>query len=645
MIRLPRLAMSTTAALLVSVVAGLLASPAAAGDTSAEQALAARYAPVVRLVVYRGDCEAGESFVPIDVDLLFGNPTVALRGPWGGGDLVTVGPTAKELGRGLFEYHLDFPGNALSPGCSYVNWQRQLVAGHQATVYAHVATDSGFPDKLALQYWFFYVFNDWNNLHEGDWEMIQLDFDASTPEQALERKPIQVGYSQHEGAERAAWGAEKLELVDGTHPVVHPATGSHANFYDEALYLGASGSEGVGCDDTRGPTFDVIPIVKTIPSGPALARAEFPWIAFEGRWGELRPAFFNGPTGPNLKEQWTEPIRWSESWRPRSYTVPTGSAFGPTATGFFCGAIGGGSAALVRFVHHPQAFALVLAALALLVIVGIAHATWRPTAPLRLACRRTWGQILSASGRMYTNHFFLFVGIGVVLIPVSLIVALVQALLLHATSIFGVQTFGQNNGIVALVGLAAGIAVTLLGLGLVESVTARALVEIDAGRSINPLRAYRLALGSVPAMFGALLVAALVVAVLASSIYAIPIAIWVAGRWALLAPAIELERASAWGGLRRSAHLVRGRWLKVASLIVAGGALVLLVGPLVGVLLIIGTGAPFWLVNLIAGVVYAVTMPLVALTTAYAYFDARVGDELAPSTETATLPAQIDLSL
>ena len=33
-----------------------------------------------------------------------------------------------------------------------------------------------------------------------------------------------------------------------------------------------------------------------------------PWIAFEGRWGELQPAFFNGPTGPNLKTQWTHPI-------------------------------------------------------------------------------------------------------------------------------------------------------------------------------------------------------------------------------------------------------------------------------------------------------------------------------------------------
>ena len=40
------------------------------------------------------------------------------------------------------------------------------------------------PGRLALQYWLFYAFNDWNNLHEGDWEMIQLDFDAATAHQA-----------------------------------------------------------------------------------------------------------------------------------------------------------------------------------------------------------------------------------------------------------------------------------------------------------------------------------------------------------------------------------------------------------------------------------------------------------------------------
>ena len=95
-------------------------------------------------------------------------------------DLVKIGPTARDLTGGLYDYHLDFPGDALSPGCGYEQWARRISEGHEPTVYAHVATDPRHPGRLALQYWLFYVYNDWNNLHEGDWEMIQLDFDAAT---------------------------------------------------------------------------------------------------------------------------------------------------------------------------------------------------------------------------------------------------------------------------------------------------------------------------------------------------------------------------------------------------------------------------------------------------------------------------------
>ena len=630
--------------LLLALFAGgaLLVPTVAPASTADETALAEKYAPVVRLVAHNG-CEPGDPYKPIDVNLLFGDPTVALRGPWGR-DLVKIGPTADDLAKGLFDYHLDFPGSALDPGCDYLRWERRLTAGHLPAVYAHVASEQGHPGKLSLQYWLYYVFNDWNNLHEGDWEMVQLVFDASSPAQALHRSPVEVGYSQHEGAEGAAWGDDKLERVDGTHPVVHPAAGSHANFYGEALYLGSSAEQGVGCDDTSGPTFDVRPVVRTISSDESRARKEFPWIAFEGRWGELQPAFFNGPTGPNLKTQWTEPIRWSEGWRDRSYTVPGGSAFGPGATGFFCSGIAGGSRALVQLVDRPLEFSLVLAALVLLVVLGLSRATWRPSAPLRLAHRRAWGQILAASARMYLERIVLFVGIGLLLLPISLLITALQALILGATSVLGVQTGGEHDGLAAFFVLAVGTALALLGLGFVQAATARALVEIDAGRPIGPLSSYRLALDSVAPLFGALVVAALVVSLLASSIFLIPIAVWLAGRWALIVPAIELEGASALGALRRSGRLVRRRWLKVASLIVLGGALALVVGPLVGVLLILATDTPFWLVNVIAGVVYAVTMPFVAVTTAYVYFDARIRDELAAELDPDQLPAEIELS-
>jgi hypothetical protein len=102
------------------VVPFAFASTAAAASTD-EAALAARFAPVVRLVDQPQSCGPGAPYVPIDVNLLFDEPTVALRGPWGPNDLVKVAPSADDLAGGLYDYHLDFPGNALDPGCTYLD--------------------------------------------------------------------------------------------------------------------------------------------------------------------------------------------------------------------------------------------------------------------------------------------------------------------------------------------------------------------------------------------------------------------------------------------------------------------------------------------------------------------------------------------
>ena len=149
-----------------------------------------------------------------------------------------------------------------------------MTAGTEPTVYAHVATEPAYPDRLSLQYWLYYAFNDWNNLHEGDWEMIQLVFPAGSAEEALEAEPLEVGYSQHEGAERAEWGDDKLEIVDGTHPVVYPAAGSHANFYEDALFLGRSAEQGVGCDGTTGPSVTLRLDVGRSPARPPPRRPQ-----------------------------------------------------------------------------------------------------------------------------------------------------------------------------------------------------------------------------------------------------------------------------------------------------------------------------------------------------------------------------------
>jgi hypothetical protein len=454
-----------------------------------------------------------------------------------------------------------------------------------------------------------------------------------------------VGYSQHEGAERAPWGDEKLQLVDGTHPVVHPAAGSHANFYGEALYLGSSGSEGVGCDDTRGPTFDVNPVVQTIPSDPAAALRAFPWIGYGGRWGELQRAFFNGPTGPNLKSQWTEPIAWSQdAWRDSSIAVPGGGAVGTGATDFFCAAVAKGSNALRRSADNPLPALLILVALIALIAFALTRTTWRPAAPFRLAHRRAWGQILSAALSMYGRRLWLFLGIGILVLPISVIVTLLQAGLLHASSVLGVETQAERGGLLVWAVLTIGSALTLVGLGFVMAATARALAELDAGRTISPLRAYRLAIDAVRPLLGALLIAAFVVSVCLTTVVLLPIAIWLAVRWALLAPAVELEQRSAIAALRRSGRLVSRGWLKVASLIVVGAALAILAGPFLGALLILVTNVPLVWLNVISGLVYAVAMPFVALATVYVYFDMRVRDELVREHGPEQLPAEIEFS-
>ncbi len=625
------------------VVLLLLAPGTASADQADDVALAARFAPVVRLADQPERCGPGTPYVPTNVNLLLGNPTVALRGPWSGDDLIKVAPVATDLTARRVDYHLDFPGDALNPGCDYLKWSRRVNAGHRPAVYAHVVGDPAYPGRLALQYWMFYVYNDWNNLHEGDWEMIQLNFDAASAAQALHETPVQVGYSQHTGGERADWGDDKLEIVGGTHPVVYPASGSHAGFFDQALYLGASGSQGVGCDDTRDAGHVVHPAVVTIPGDRAAAVGAFPWIAFKGRWGELQPAFFNGPQGPNLKTQWTKPIQWSQEWRDRSYAVPTAGALGTRATDFFCGTVERGSVLLWHLVDDPfPTVAAFLAALAVAAIL-LSRATWRPVEPLRLARRRTWGQVITSAGRMYMSRWRLFLGIGVLFLPISLLITVLQAGVLGASSIAGIEDEGRAAGAFALVVVAIGTALTVLGLTLVQAATAHALLEIDEGREVGPLRAYRMAAVHTAGLLGAIVIAVAAVTLLTTFILLLPVAIWLAVRWALIAPTVAIEGRGTVSALARSYRLVRGKWLKVASLTIASGALVVVAGPLIGTGLILATDLPLSLLNVVAGVVYMVTMPFVALTTAYAYLDARVADELRPAAAPGHPPAEIEL--
>jgi hypothetical protein len=640
------------------VVAGLLASvglvlgspaPALAAEPGSsgpgsERTLADRFAPVVELVHQDEPCGPGEPFQPSDVGLVLGDRSVALRAPWGDDEVVKVGPTATDLADGLYGYHLDFPGDALEPGCDYERWVRGRQTPSPATAYAHVATEDGHDDRLAVQYWFFYPYNDYTNKHEGDWEMVQLVFAAADATEALQQEPIEVGFSQHEGVEVSRWDDPKLEVVDGTHLVVHPAAGSHANFFQEALYLGTSAEQGFGCDDTRGPVDQVRPAVEVIPTDPAAARAAFPWIAFQGRWGQREEAFYNGPTGPNTKESWTQPISYlDDKGRAVSYAVPAAGALGTDATDFFCGAVSRGSEVVRKLVQNPWRLLLILALVTLVVTYLLGRTSWSPVFPLRIARRRSVGQVLRAAARIYASRWWLFISIGMLTVPVSLLVAVLQAALLGDADVLGVAGGGEAGGARAVV--AAVVSFLLLGTAIVVvlAATTSALDQVDRGAPVGVGRAYRAALGRWRTLLGAFLLASVLVGLLSLTVVLSPLAVVLVVLFALFVPVVAFEGSGAVRSLRRSAALVRHQVLKTMALLATALMLAAAVGPLLGAVLILVTGAPFPVANVVAGVTYAALMPYVGLTMAYLYFDARVRTELpddrAPAREAA--PAEI----
>jgi hypothetical protein len=620
---------------LVAVLAVAVGLPLEARAATADTALAQRYAPLVRLVRQDVSCHHGEPYQPTDVNLVLGNPDVALRGPWDRSNIIKVAPTATDLAGGLFGYHLDFPGHAVAPGCVYDEWSHRLNKGSPARTYARVVTDPAYPKQIALQYWFFYVFNDFNDKHEGDWEMIQLNFDVPTAHRALGTKPALVGFSQHEGAESAHWGDPKLQILDGTHPVVYAALGSHANYYTSALHLGRSAAQGVGCDDTAAPSRELRPEVSVVPTPRAAYVRAYPWLGFEGRWGEEHEGFYNGPTGPTTKLQWIHPITWAhDEWRDKSFTVPGGTSFGSTATDFFCGAVATGSIVLTALVGNPSPVLIVLAVILGIVLWLTSRTDWHPSAPLRLSRRRAWGSIVTAARRMYLGHLRLFLAIGLLFFPLGALISGLQYLFFRVGGLNGlVDSAGSTNAVVDLLAFALGIVVTVFGLAVIQSAIAIAMVEIDAGRDIGALSAYRRVLPKLGSLLGTVLIVAVALTIVSFTAIGALLAAWLIVRWSFLAQVIVLEESSGVAGLKRSAHLVRGNWWRVASMILFITVIALLLGPLFGTVLLFITSASFNFVNIVSSVVYVIVLPYAAIATTYLYFDLRVADRQRAATE------------
>jgi len=631
--RVPRMFVPSivVAALLVSVAPAVGAQdtdgvdePGTTTVTPAERELAERHAPVIMLKAQDDECDPdGEPYRPESVEIVLDNPEVALRQLGQQNPVVKWGPTAEDLhgvGRGFF---LDFPGNALEPGCLYERDNERFAADQSATVYAHVVTDPDHPDRLALQYWIYWYYNDWNNKHESDWEGIQLLFEATSAEEALALEPLRVGYAQHEGGERADWDDDKLQR-EGERPVVYSSAGSHASYFSSAVYMGRSGSEGFGCDNTDGPSTRIDPDVVVLPDHVDDPDDPLAWLAYDGRWGERQSGPFNGPTGPAAKGRWSEPVAWDEELRSSSVVLPGGDGQGAVVAAAFCDVVEWGSGTLIRFTLSPARTIIGLLLVAFVARAAIRRTQWQAVTTVPLHRRRRAGQIIRAAAGVYRHAPWALLAFGLIYLPTSLLAGLVGRVV-ASLPVFDnvIELAGTNSGTNLVFALAAGGVPSLVAYVAVNAMVAHYFEPREVGDDISVLDPMRELWHHKGALFGGLVRATVIVYGLMITIIGIPWAIRQLVRYQFMPQAVTLEELDGTEALARSTELVKGRWFHTFVMVLLfnglAGAASLGLGL---VILVLSGGLPLWLFSALVTTVYVVIVPLTAVAQTLLYGDA-----------------------
>lgn len=606
-------------------------SPASAqvppSQESLERELIERFKPIYYFRLQERECDrAGEAFDPVPVEVVLGgDPSIRLRG-LAGGDI--RGPRPGDLAGLQAPAHLDFPGDPRRPGCRYERDFRRLANAFAPTVYARIAREEG-RQGFAVQYWAYYYFNDWNNTHESDWEMVSLVFDVGTIEEALARGPAFAAYADHGSGERQDWESERIVKEQGR-PAVFVSAGSHASYFRPDTYVGlGEAGAGFGCDIATPPHRRLDPAVIVFRE-PGHHSDPMPWLTFGGRWGQLIETEFNGPTGPQTKRAWREPISWAEGLRTGTATLPGDDLLGNDNVRTFCDVVVQLSRLLRVFLQYPVlvggAVALVGATVAgagLIVLKDtVRNPMIRGTGFLRR--RRTLGQIITATTLIYWRHPRVFLALSLIFIPVEVVVSLLHPWLISLPPFENVLWLFNANRVSRIVValLLGGIASAVVYVAVVSTAIA-ALAQIDRGEPASVRAAYRSMLGRLGHIVAARVRALLVIAALGLSIVGIPLAAWLAVRWAFIEEAAVLDRASFWTAPAASALGVEGRFARALAYSLLFGAFGLAAGPLLALALLLGTGLDPAFVNALSGLFHAATLPFTAIGLSLGYCDLR----------------------
>lgn len=276
-----------------------------------EQNLAQRFAPVL---YYTAD----ETVYPVAIQYHLDRSN--LNQSREGDDLIDPEPTVAEIGvlnDRDGKYYLDNREGSLNDK----GIEKDYATSDPAyTVYARVVQGSsggegnGSGELTVVQYWFFYAFNRGTlNIHEGDWEMVQVVLKNN-------ETPIKAMYSQHKGGQQADWSQVER---DGDHPMVFVARGSHANYFRS--YQGKMGLASDEVDDDgevlKPADYELVILGE---AGAGNHQASQDWLDYGGHWGDFgnvedQLQGRRGPFGPVFRENgtmWGEPVAWGEDLSP-----------------------------------------------------------------------------------------------------------------------------------------------------------------------------------------------------------------------------------------------------------------------------------------------------------------------------------------
>ena len=224
--------------------------------------------------------------------------------------------------------------------------------GTAPVVYGRVKPEG--PRKY-LQYWYLYLYNDFKNNHEGDWEIAVVELNG-------EDAPVRIGVSAHGGGLSSSWSSADVTDVteEGGRPIIRVCKGSHAGhlkykpleppevkmrverniqgltrivgnlrsapsillnlpivkntFGFKDLAPAARGIDNSNSIPERHFGEMVTPTLTEISEGDGNGASRDWWLNYRGRWGSAHPRFGGavGPDGPWARSggAWSDPGEW-----------------------------------------------------------------------------------------------------------------------------------------------------------------------------------------------------------------------------------------------------------------------------------------------------------------------------------------------